>query len=93
MFKVGGGWWQRTGETWEWTMSPRGWAGHRGPHRPGEGLVSAEPSGVGLDTSGLTGLARGWFLQEADPCPRFLGAQPSAVSEDAVWDSTLKCSR
>jgi len=63
---------------------PSGWAGHRGPHGPGEGLVSAEPSGVGLDTAGLKGLARGWFLQEADPCPRFLGAQPSAVSEDAV---------
>ena len=39
---------------------------------------------MGLDTAGLKGLARGWFLQEADPCPRFLGAQPSAVSEDAV---------
>ena len=47
---------------------PSGWAGHRGPHGPGEGLVSAEPSGVGLDTAGLKGLARGWFLQEADPC-------------------------
>lgn len=48
--------------------------------------VDSEPSAVGLDTAGLTGQPRGWFLQEADPCPRFLGAQPSAVSEDAVWD-------
>lgn len=48
--------------------------------------VDSEPSAVGLDTAGLTGQPRGWFLQEADPCPCFLGAQPSAVSEDAVWD-------
>ena len=59
-----------------------GWTPQASRARRGAGFCRA--LGVGLDTAGLKGLARGWFLQEADPCPRFLGAQPSAVSEDAV---------